>query len=59
VSVDPRDTTDGIAVALRPMPVGEPGNGRSSTVTLVPYHSWAERGPSVMRVWMPVADHSN
>ncbi len=24
-------------------------------VALVPYHSWAERGPSTMRIWMPVA----
>lgn len=23
-------------------------------VTLIPYHEWAERGPSTMRVWMPV-----
>ncbi|MET7861052.1 beta-L-arabinofuranosidase domain-containing protein [Streptomyces sp. NPDC005318] len=23
-------------------------------VTLVPYHGWAERGPSTMRVWLPV-----
>jgi DUF1680 family protein len=56
LSVDPRDTTDGITVALRSMPVGESGDGRSSTATLVPYHSWAERGPSTMRVWIPTAD---
>ncbi len=24
-------------------------------VPLVPYHAWAERGPSTMRVWVPVA----
>ena len=24
------------------------------TVTLIPYHRWAERGPSTMRVWLPV-----
>ena len=23
-------------------------------VPLVPYHSWAERGPSTMRIWLPV-----
>lgn len=23
------------------------------TVTLIPYHRWAERGPSTMRVWLP------
>ncbi|GCB43350.1 glycoside hydrolase family 127 protein [Streptomyces sp. NL15-2K] len=25
-------------------------------ITLVPYHSWANRGPSTMRVWLPVAE---
>jgi hypothetical protein len=24
-------------------------------VALYPYHDWANRGPSTMRVWMPVA----
>ena len=24
-------------------------------VRLVPYHSWANRGPSTMRVWLPVS----
>jgi DUF1680 family protein len=27
----------------------------TSEVALVPYHEWAERGPSTMRVWIPVA----
>ncbi len=31
-----------------PEPVGEPFD-----VPLVPYHAWAERGPSTMRVWLP------
>ena len=22
-------------------------------VALVPYHDWAERGPSTMRIWIP------
>ncbi|WP_127505614.1 glycoside hydrolase family 127 protein [Actinoplanes solisilvae] len=26
-----------------------------TTVTLRPYHSWASRGPSTMRVWLPLA----
>ncbi|WP_249138498.1 glycoside hydrolase family 127 protein [Phycicoccus avicenniae] len=30
--------------------------GSTGDVRLVPYHSWAERGPSTMRVWMPVVD---
>ena len=28
--------------------------GRSVVVPLIPYHEWAERGASTMRVWMPV-----
>ncbi|WP_425546271.1 hypothetical protein [Agrococcus versicolor] len=24
-------------------------------VALVPYHAWARRGPSTMRVWMPTS----
>ncbi|GAA1918118.1 glycoside hydrolase family 127 protein [Microbacterium aoyamense] len=28
---------------------------RHVEVPLVPYHSWAERGPSTMRVWIPTA----
>jgi DUF1680 family protein len=24
-------------------------------VTLVPYHRWARRGPSAMRIWLPIA----
>ncbi|MFF3846546.1 glycoside hydrolase family 127 protein [Streptomyces sp. NPDC002328] len=26
---------------------------RASGIVLVPYHSWANRGPSTMRVWLP------
>jgi uncharacterized protein len=26
---------------------------REAELALVPYHSWAERGPSTMRVWLP------
>jgi DUF1680 family protein len=29
--------------------------GQSGDVALVPYHGWAERGPSAMRVWIPTA----
>jgi len=32
----------------RPVP-----DGRAATVTLVPYHLWANRGPATMRVWLP------
>ncbi|WP_297101918.1 glycoside hydrolase family 127 protein [Tessaracoccus sp.] len=37
----------------------EPGAARDvGEVALVPYHSWANRGPSTMRVWLPVADRA-
>lgn len=39
-------------------PGAESHRPRASDLTkipLVPYHSWANRGPSTMRVWMPVA----
>jgi hypothetical protein len=29
--------------------------GMTATVALVRYHEWAERGPSTMRVWIPVS----
>jgi len=29
--------------------------GESADVALVPYHSWAQRGPSTMRVWLPTS----
>ncbi|KND26204.1 glycoside hydrolase family 127 protein [Streptomyces acidiscabies] len=38
----PRDET-------RPAPAPQP-----TGIVLVPYHSWANRGPSTMRVWLPV-----
>ncbi|MFT4284091.1 MAG: glycoside hydrolase family 127 protein, partial [Protaetiibacter sp.] len=28
--------------------------GPAAEVALIPYHRWAERGPSTMRVWLPV-----
>jgi hypothetical protein len=40
----------------RPWPVPGPVLSGSSEVVipLTPYHDWANRGPSTMRVWMPV-----
>jgi hypothetical protein len=32
---------------------GAPGDAPAVTATLVPYHRWAERGPSTMRVFLP------
>jgi DUF1680 family protein len=34
-----------------PPPAGDP-----TGIVLVPYHRWANRGPSTMRVWLPTAD---
>ncbi|WP_344511300.1 glycoside hydrolase family 127 protein [Dactylosporangium maewongense] len=35
----------------RPVPAG---NVQPVLVPLVPYHRWARRGPSTMRVWLPI-----
>jgi DUF1680 family protein len=29
-------------------------SGAATEIALIPYHSWANRGPSTMRVWLPV-----
>ena len=60
-----RDGRVWIAVSPLPLedarwPYGE-GAGRrdaaeTAEVPLVPYHQWAERGPSTMRVWIPQRD---
>jgi DUF1680 family protein len=36
----------------------EPARSLTETteLELIPYHRWAERGPSRMRVWLPLAD---
>ncbi len=69
VRVDPtvalRDVDGTVVVRLRrapttsrPWPYDVPGpgpaeDGEELDVPLVPYHDWAERGPSTMRVWLP------
>lgn len=45
----------GLTVALRTVAVGDESGSDPFPVTLVPYHSWAERGPSTMRVWLPAS----
>ncbi|WP_327002010.1 glycoside hydrolase family 127 protein [Dactylosporangium sp. NBC_01737] len=48
---------------IRPVERDWPYHGRNETpessepivVTLVPYHRWARRGPSTMRIWLPTA----
>jgi DUF1680 family protein len=61
---DGLDGVVGLRVAAREVvvqrgaewPYGEApaGRGARRTLTLIPYHAWANRGPSTMRVWIPV-----
>ena len=37
-------------------PYDAPPAAGDRTDILVPYHSWANRGPSTMRVWLPTVD---
>lgn len=39
-----------------PWPYGSdlPGAELEGTARLIPYHSWANRGPSTMRIWLPL-----
>ncbi|WP_326584392.1 glycoside hydrolase family 127 protein [Streptomyces sp. NBC_00481] len=40
-------------------PLGRPRGQQPADpaeIVLVPYHSWADRGPSTMRVWLPTAE---
>ena len=48
--VAPRDDADGSVVAT----IVDERTGARAEVPLVRYHDWAERGPSQMRVWVPV-----
>ena len=43
------DLEDGVAATLQDRVTGD-----RAVVALVPYHRWALRGPSEMRVWIPV-----
>jgi uncharacterized protein len=66
-AVAPRDADGSVVVrlrhaepAIRAWPYAAPGAGQADDgeeldVPLVPYHDWAERGPSTMRVWLPSA----
>ena len=37
------------------MPLRNRASGEVAEALLVPYHDWAQRGPSTMRVWIPTA----
>ncbi|WP_314138075.1 beta-L-arabinofuranosidase domain-containing protein [uncultured Plantibacter sp.] len=62
---DIEEASDGrLTVVLRTRPVVDaawpyadgfdaPGDADPFTASIAPYHSWAERGPSTMRVWIP------
>ncbi len=62
-SVPPREAGDAVVVAGRlvepvdrPWPYGGDEDDPAADavdVPLVPYHTWANRGPSTMRVWLP------
>jgi hypothetical protein len=61
-------TTVRASIAVRPTPHHDdwpyvaptlsPGDlsVASTEVAMTPYHSWSNRGPSTMRVWIPIAD---
>jgi uncharacterized protein len=65
-SVPPHERDGRVLVAVRerhpaigPWPYGDEVaatavEASAHEVALVPYHEWAERGPSTMRVWLPV-----
>lgn len=48
------DWGDALYRKLSPRPLPPAGSG-TLDVTLVPYFAWANRGPSLMRVWLPLA----
>jgi hypothetical protein len=64
ISVPPRDDEQSVTVAgsfAVPDDLGwpygpieaAPEQALPEPVRLVPYHRWARRGPSTMRVWLP------
>jgi hypothetical protein len=65
ISGAPRERDGRVWVRARALDLGGAGWPYASTearaareigeVALVPYHDWANRGPSTMRVWLPAA----
>jgi DUF1680 family protein len=47
----PADRDGAVVVSVHPY-----GTGPAREMTLHPYHRWARRGPSTMRVWLPVTE---
>ena len=66
-SVPAREEDGRVLVTLRPIAVADEswpyaettdavaGVAASVEVPLIPYHEWAERGPSTMRIWIPTS----
>ncbi|MFD3502948.1 glycoside hydrolase family 127 protein [Streptomyces sp. NPDC058678] len=52
VAADPSET----AWPYRPLDRAPATSVDSDGIVLVPYHSWANRGPSTMRVWLPTTE---
>ncbi|HWU29695.1 MAG TPA: hypothetical protein VN041_11485 [Microbacterium sp.] len=50
LAADPVEVDGRVSAEVRRRDTGE-----SADVALVPYHSWAQRGPSTMRVWLPTS----
>lgn len=51
-------TADSAAWPYHDLGRGGSGRRREAEIRLRPYHSWAERGPATMRVWLPVTTPS-
>jgi DUF1680 family protein len=49
-AAEPRDAADDAVIVT----VADERTGARAEVPFVRYHDWAERGPSRMRVWVPV-----
>lgn len=53
VALDVSATVSPVAGAAWPYDPVRAADSRPITLTLVPYHLWANRGPATMRVWLP------
>ncbi|MCC6166585.1 MAG: glycoside hydrolase family 127 protein [Caldilineaceae bacterium] len=48
------DTSGWDGTLYRPLDNLTPPQGRAVKLTAIPYYAWANRGPGVMRVWIPL-----
>ena len=60
--LDSKDTVDRTKRLYTPLTVNRnvrfPNTG-DTDVTLIPYYAWANRGPTCMTVWMPLAENGS